>query len=243
MANELYMTEAAKTVLEHYVPNYMKSVRLEFRIIQTEMGFVVLHNLDFKKVNHELHQKISKETTSLTPALILNHIINACGEMALSSFYLSELVTTPLNHSLLSLQFKHLLLKRERSAEEIHSFQDIFLKGHAIREAINSGERSISDFRKLLDHAKKFKNWVDGVKPESRLIAEYQKSSISGTWVDSLPIKTVRFAICAGLGFSGDATGLLASVTDSFLLDKILKGWRPHHFVQGELTKFVDSGI
>jgi hypothetical protein len=243
MANESYMTEAAKTVLEHYVPNYMKSIRLEFRVIQTKMGFVVLHNLDFKKVNHELHQKISKETTSLTPALILNHIINACGEMALSSFYLSELVTTPLNHSLLSLQFKHLLLKRERSAEEIHSFQDIFLKGHAIREAINSGERSISDFRKLLDHAKKFKNWVDGVRPEARLIAEYHESSISGTWVDSLPIKTIRFAICTGLGLSDSPTGILASVVDSFLLDKIFKGWRPHHFVQGELTKFVDSGI
>lgn len=243
MADPSYMTEAAKTVLEHYVPIYMKSIRLEFRVIQTEMGFIVLHNLDFKKVNHELHQKISQETTSLTLALILNHILNARGEMALSSYYLSELVTTPLNHALLGLQFKHLLLKRERSAGEIHSFQDIILKGHTIREAINSGERSISDFRKLLDHAKKFKNWVDGVKPEAKLIAEYYESNISGTWVDSLPIKTIRFAICTGLGFSGDVTGISASLVDSFLLDKILKGWRPHHFVQGELTKFVDSGI
>lgn len=242
IVNKDYIEEAAKTILEHYIPNYMKSILLKFQVVQTEMGFAIIHNLDFEKANLEFHKKFSKEIASLSMGFILSHIIYSRGEMALSSYYLSELVTTPLNHALLNLQFKHLLLKNERSAGEIRSFQDVILNGHTIREALNSGEKSVSDFRKLLDHAKKFKSWVDGVKPEAKLIAEYYESSITGTWVDSLPIKSLRFAICTALGFSGEVTGFTAGVIDSFLLDKILKGWRPHHFVQGELTKFVDSG-
>ncbi len=133
-----------------------------------------------------------------------------------------------------------MLLKRQKNLSSINSFQDIFLDGHSVRETINGGERSFSDFRKLLDQAAKFKNWMGGINPDAKLIEEYHKTSISGTWAYSLPIKTLRFAICTFLGFNGDGTGLVAGGVDTFLLDKILKGWRPHHFVQGNLKKFVD---
>lgn len=42
---------------------------------------------------------------------------------------------------------------------------------------------------------------------------------------------------------AGVVGGLGLSVLDSLLLDKIVKGWRPNQFIEGELRHFVhDQG-
>jgi len=41
---------------------------------------------------------------------------------------------------------------------------------------------------------------------------------------------------------TGLAVGAASSAADTFLLDKLLKGWRPNHFVDGKLKPFLDGG-
>jgi hypothetical protein len=134
-----------------------------------------------------------------------------------------------------------MLAKRCRNEKTINIFQNELLNGRCIREAINSGERSFTEFRKLLYHSKRFKAWVGGVDPNMSVMNEYVKSATKGTWADSLPIKALRFAICTATGLASTPGGISATVADTFLLEKIFRGWRPHHFVQGPLARFVDT--
>lgn len=201
---------------------------------------MVGHNIDLAAANVEFHQHIPKEHASLTTALLLADLLIARGELMLSAEYLSEIVTAPTNAALIDLQFRGLLAKRGQNAEQIGMFQDAFCEGRALREVINSGERTFAEFRTLLDKSRRFKAWVGDLSPDRRLINEYYKSTTADTWVDSLPIKTARFVICAGAGAISAGLGLGASAADMFLVERIFRGWRPHHFVQGHFLKFID---
>lgn len=55
-------------------------------------------------------------------------------------------------------------------------------------------------------------------------------------WITSIPAKTVRYVICALIALKSDAAGLAAAWADQFLTEKLLKGWRPNHFVDGKLN-------
>jgi hypothetical protein len=68
-------------------------------------------------------------------------------------------------------------------------------------------------------------------------------------WADKLPPKTLRWLLFTGGGlalgaaFTNPLTGAIAgtalSLADSFLLDKLIKGWRPSQFIEGPLKDFV----
>jgi hypothetical protein len=51
-----------------------------------------------------------------------------------------------------------------------------------------------------------------------------------------------RWALFTGIGLVVDPlVGVAIGAADSFLLDKILKGWKPDVFVEGSLKPFVHS--
>jgi hypothetical protein len=63
-----------------------------------------------------------------------------------------------------------------------------------------------------------------------------------------LPAKSVRWLLfnAAGLALAavtspaaGAAVGVGLSAADTFLLDKLLKGWKPNQFVEGPLKEFI----
>ena len=59
-------------------------------------------------------------------------------------------------------------------------------------------------------------------------------------WADNLPPKTLRWLIftAAGIPLSlAAAVGLGAA--DTFLLDKLIKGWKPNQFIEGPLKDFL----
>lgn len=69
--------------------------------------------------------------------------------------------------------------------------------------------------------------------------------------LDKLPAKSVRWSLFTGAGIGLDAlgaggigttAGVALSALDSFVIDKILKGWKPHHFVEGDLKGFIKQG-
>jgi len=41
------------------------------------------------------------------------------------------------------------------------------------------------------------------------------------------------------LGATNPTIGLVAGFTDNFLVEKLLGGWRPNHFVKGRLQPFI----
>ncbi len=113
---------------------------------------------------------------------------------------------------------------------------------------LNSGERSLSEFFKLLDEAERFKEWVGSTSPDEQIINEYIKAISTTSWLDRLAPRVIRFALFIGAGLLADAlmptgfgtsTGVGLGAADAFLVDKLLKGWRPNQFVEGPLRDFI----
>ena len=119
----------------------------------------------------------------------------------------------------------------------------------AVREAVNSGEKSLDDIVKLLKHGRRFREWIAGQPADTDLLKQYIRSSTRETWAEQLPTKSVRWMLFTGAGVAldlvgtgglGTAAGIGLSMVDSFFLDNLTRGWRPSQFVEQRLRTFVD---
>jgi hypothetical protein len=220
---------------------------IEYKKIKTDKGFFFSTNLNYAEINRSIPNNPDGKRISSTN-LVLG-IQETRGDMHLASSLNAEIATTPIQTQLMKLKFKDIYEKSSKSSQTINQFNDFILdEGHTIREAINSGSRTIDEFLKILDKADRFKAWLQKVDDDRNLIKEYHKAVTSDTWVDRLPGKSFRWAIFTGAGLAldlagaggvGTTIGLGLSAGDTFLLDKIVKGWKPNVFVDKELKTFI----
>jgi hypothetical protein len=169
-------------------------------------------------------------------------------EMTLWAQLDSEVAVTEDQADLLVTRVNNILTRRTASLVTLSAFQDfVFDDARAVREAINKGHRTIRELLPILSQARKFHGWLSSKGPEVNLLKEYHREVTAVTWIDKLPTKTARWAIFTGAGIGidalgaggiGTAFGVALSAMDQFFLDKIAKGWKPHHFVNS-LEEFV----
>jgi hypothetical protein len=207
-------------------------------------------NLDFEKLNSIYHQGVSPKHSSLTPNYILLHIVDSRSDSYFTADYLAEIVTKPVHSEIIRLKHYDFLRARDRSAASIEFFKEMALPNFpTIREAINSGERTVSELLKLLDQAQRFRSWLHAANPDNELLARYTRAATEATWADKLPTKTTRWVVATGLGVAVDVIaptglgtlgGLGFSAVDGLVLDKVIKGWRPNHFIEGPYKEFVE---
>jgi hypothetical protein len=121
--------------------------------------------------------------------------------------------------------------------------------GRAIREAVNSGAVPFVSVIRLLESADKFRHWLQQQPVDASLVRAYYQETIKDSWADKLPTKSVRWGVFTGLGLAvdalgagglGTAAGVAISAVDSFLADKLVKGWKPHQFIEGDLASLFD---
>jgi hypothetical protein len=102
----------------------------------------------------------------------------------------------------------------------------------------------------LLEAAQRFKRWIQEQPENMDLRKAYCQDVSRVGWADALPSRTTRWSIFAAantaLGLltsplTGVVGGLALSTLDTFLLDRIVKGWRPNQFIEGPLKKFTSS--
>jgi hypothetical protein len=140
----------------------------------------------------------------------------------------------------------------QRSTAKLEAFKDIALDGCPdVRSVINSGARDFNDLRALIHKAKTFRRWIADKSPDAELAKNYILEVKKESWADKLPSKVVRFGILTGICAAVEAlthgSGVGTAITtgigaaDLVLLDKVLKGWRPNQFVDGDLKKFVSG--
>src|SRR5262249_42585933 len=140
------------------------------------------------------------------------------------------------------LRFSRALQRRNINLKEIGLFQEVHLgNARAVREIINSGERTFSDFMPILRKAAKFKDWLSTKSPDANLLEEFYQAATSETWINKLPGKTLRYVVTSTVGLAGLVPGLAASAIDEFLVDRLLGGWKPNRFVDGPLKKFTSE--
>lgn len=244
-----FVASAAKLVLQEMVPKASLGNSWYFEPCRVENGFIINTNLDFDKLNKEYHKIWPIEHSSLTPGYLLAQLLEARAGLHLASMYNSDLITTSLTSQIMQARLENVLSSQIDTADKIELFQNVVVdNGTAVRDAINSGERSFDEFLDLLERAAEFKDWLVDKEPDQSLVKQYYADVTATTWVEKLPAKSFRWAFFTGAGLLADiviptglgtATGVALSAGDAFVLDKVAKGWKPNQFVDGPLRDFT----
>ena len=240
LSNQDFIFEAMRRILLRYLGEEILPPDFIFRIHLDHPSFLIETNLNFKSINKKLKQT-NPSINDITPAKLINNILMARADTILSANYGGDFYTSSLTSEIIRLRYGELLRRMGIDKEEISEFKEILIPTTpSIREVINSGERTFDEFLLLLDKSQKFRDWIQGVNPDEKLVAAYLRDVTSESWISRLPGKTFRYVLGAFIGFFEPVAGLSMSAADSFLLERILGGWRPSHFVERQLKPFLD---
>jgi hypothetical protein len=225
-----------------------KSASFRFGTLDIGRGFPLNTNLDFSKlseiasIKNELHK----------PSSLLAMYGTTVADLSLWSRFGAEVVANPINALILQARFEPMLVRSQHNKEQIESFQKFTLtEAGDIRECINSGQRSFKDMLPLLDKAAKFSEWLRAQKQDADLVQEYYKKVTEQSWINKLPNKVMRWVLFSSIGLSidflagtggiGTSIGLAISAFDTFLLERLMSGWKPNQFIEGPLLTFINN--
>jgi hypothetical protein len=245
-------TEASVDALIRTIaPNFQHPGPLRFRIEQKQQGFYVDTNIDFASLNELYHKVVPPSHSSLTEAYLLALIQGAYASTYFAGVLNSEIAVSPIEKAVQASTIDAIVRRHSRNASQIEQFTDLVLvNAHSIREAINSGAIPFASIIKLLDSADKFRHWLRQQPADENLVKAYYQEIVKDSWVDKLPGKSVRWGVFTGAGLVvdvlggaglGTASAIALSAVDAFLADKLLKGWKPHQFVESDLKSLLDS--
>jgi hypothetical protein len=248
LQNGEFIRNSVKEILNSIVPNFELEKNWRFEIILMDDEFIIDTNISFEHLNRyfeKIHPGLKGE---ITPSYVLASYLEAYVDFLFSSRYASDLVTKKENSAIIRNKMSSLVISRENNLRQIKMFEEVVLNNvDCIREAINSGEKEFKDFVKLLDKSRRFKNFLNSRNPDSLLVKEYYEQNFKKNFIESPIPKVFRFFVSLGLGSALDSIdptrvgSFAASAADTFLLDRLFRGWRPSHFVNGPLRKFVEG--
>jgi hypothetical protein len=240
-ADQKYMEKAVAQLLGVLAPTYRLPQDYRFELFKEGNAFRLDTNIDFQQANEIFTQREQKAGYTLTPDRLLIYLFDARNDLFFASRENAELATQPTSAVIIDVKFREILRARSESQHNIEAFQELVLAdGHEIGESIKSGLRTWRDFLMLLKEARKFKDWLRQQEPSDSLIHEYIKALEKETWLDKLPTKAIRFLIFTGGELLAPALGsIVLSFADTFVVDRLLGGWKPNQFVNGPLKGFA----
>jgi hypothetical protein len=247
-----YVRSVVETVVRSEAPGYRFPSEWYFGVADSYGEFIVHSNLDFAAINVESRKRRNSKDDIVTVPWLLEHVLDVRGDLHFASEYMAELATDPLRSQLIQIKFDEFMRRHVKSMDDVGSFQTVQLQNAlAIREAINSGSRTFSEFMGVLERADRFREWLQRLNPDAQLLNEYYREVTRDSWAQGLPGKVSRFAFFTlggvvvdtllPMGGLGTAIGVTISAVDAFWLDRLTKGWRPNQFIDGPLKRFVDK--
>jgi len=241
-----FLHHAVKSILTRLVPGWTANQAFSFRVFKSSKGdYFVDTDLNFEKLNEAFHTVVDPKEDTLTVARILAEIQDARADTFFAAYYMAEPVTGPLSSEIMMLKHFEFLRQRKSNADDIELFNELIVPDFpTLRETINSQERSFEEFVKFLPKAAKFKKFLNQANPDVGLIKSYQDEVTAKSWVETLPGKAIRFVVASGTGLAASALigpvgGVGVGLANTFLLDRLLKGWKPSRFIEGPYRKFV----
>lgn len=202
--------------------------------IKTPDGFLIADNIDLNRIVSG-----SEPLDGWDQVLPLVH--DYAHDLHFSQAYSADVITNEAN-SYIASQRIDLSIKRAMQVDDAKSsFEEFaFNEARPFREAFNAGELSLSEALGVIDKTAKFREWLNTLPPSADIIKEYHLAVNRETILGKLPGRGTRFAVFTGAGVAldivatgglGTAAAVSLSAFDSFVLDGLLKGWRPNHFV------------
>lgn len=249
LVDPLYTDRVIPELLSAIVPGYISPANLVFRVHRELESFAVETNVDLNVVNAE-YQKTCPEG-KLTTDLLVAHLYEGWADLTFAAKTASDLALAKTESVIAEAKLSAALAKSTHSANARSAFQHVVVPGaRSVAEVVNDGRRSLEDVRRLLPKAAKFRTWLASQPDNADLIQEYVQQTTNLEWISKLPGKSLRFILfnaaqvglgAAIAGLPGAFAGVAIAAADSFLLDKLALGWKPHQFIRGPFSDFVDS--
>lgn len=234
-----YTKEAIRRSVAAMPGGYLHADDLKFDVIDSALGMHVFTNIDFQSINRRRAAEMPSQD-AITPAHLLTNILEARADLALASFYGGDFVTSTATSAIIQIRHAELLRRLALNRDSRNLFTEVVLpECRTVAEVIDSSERSFAEFLVLLDRAAKFKEWLKSVNPDESLIRTYIRDVSSEGWIQKLPAKSLRYMLTLALDATNPVAGLVAGFADNFVLEKLLSGWRPNHFISKRLSPFV----
>lgn len=212
---------------------------LRFEILDSALGLYVFHNIDFSAIN-ERRAGLRPPLEPVTEAHLLSHILEARADLALASFYGGDFASSEVTSAIIQLRYAEVLRRRRLNEDERNNFHQVALPDYpSLRETIDAGQRTFKEFLLLLDKAARFKDWLKTASVDEGLVRSYMTDMSKEAWIQSLPAKTVRYLFTMALEAHNPVVGASAAFADNFIVEKLLRGWRPNHFVENRLAPFL----
>jgi hypothetical protein len=110
-------------------------------------------------------------------------------------------------------------------------------------EMITTGVMSLDDFLKLREKkgTLKFRQWFNDLKHDKDATISYLLSDIPRNSNKNTITKILRWAFTNAIGIIEPISGVAASVADSFILDKLTRGWSPNLFLNRNLKDYLNK--
>lgn len=215
---------------------------LRFDVVDTDLGLYVFSNIDFEQINRR-RASLMPPQEPITEAHLLSHILDARADVSLAAFYGGDFVSSDATSSIVQVRYAEILRRRDLNVSELGAFHSVTLPDYpSLRECIDSGQRSFKDFLVLLDKATRFKEWLKAAAVDEGLLRSYMTAVCKEGWIQSVPAKTARYLFTTALDSHYPLVGAAAAIADNFLIDKLLGGWRPNHFIDSRLAPFLAPG-
>lgn len=248
--DDAYLRQTAQIYLALKSPNYVPPSILEIKVRPHSQGFSLSTNIDFSAADADYRAINGTPDPHVTPSQLLVSLSDMRRDLTIGSSFGSEFAMSSVSSAIAACKFSDLINKAIGGKERTSVFQEDVLDDlPSIREAVNSGARTFSDVVRLVEQAKKFKEWLRKQDPDEHLRKAYLRDVSHTDWADNLPPKALRWLIFTAGGLAlgaaftnpitGTAAGTALSLADSFLLDKLIKGWKPSQFIDGPLKDFV----
>lgn len=246
-----YLQAAVRQLIQYFAPEYSIPDPLVFEVHEASLEYVVETNIDFLELNRSYHLHVPPSHSSLSPAYLLSHILTARDNLYFASTTKADLALNPISSQILVTKVDSILDRYNKDASQIAKFQDfLFNDGKAIGQAIRSGQKSFADLLRVLERADRFRSWLKNKPADTDLAKDYFKEVTQASWIDKLPAKNFRWALFTGAGLLldtlgggglGTAIGVGISAADSFLLDRLMKGWKPNQFIDGPARTLIND--
>lgn len=184
-----------------------------------------------------LEQMVSGWNPAETWGSILTSIQDYAVDLYFSNAHSADIVTAPEISEVASARVDLSLQRSLRNSDKISAFEEmVFDEAHGFADAFNEGLISFSEALNVIDKSRRFRTWAKGLAPDANLITEYHRAITKETLLKSLPVSIARFAFFNGAGVLADAiatgTGSMVSAIDTFIVERIIGGWRPNIFVR-----------
>jgi hypothetical protein len=239
--NQGFVADAVREALRVMPGGYAAGPDLKFDVIDSELGLYVFTNIDLESVNRR-RAALTPAEEPVTVAHLLNSVQEARADLTLASFYGGDFVTAAATSAIIQVRHAELLKRSTLNAEARDSFIEVVMPdSRSLAEVIDSGERTFGEFLLLLDRAARFKDWLKKANPDEGLIRSYVAQLSSESWIQRLPAKSLRYVLTLALDATNPVAGAVAGFADSFIVEKLLQGWRPNHFVASRLRPFIEG--